>query len=365
MAGRWLGWVGGVVGAGWVAVAASAADPAGVPKGYVCGRAGGPVVVDGALDDAAWADAPWTDDFVDIEGSRKPLPRLRTRAKLVWDAEYLYIAAELAEPHVWANLTEHDSVIFQDNDFEVFLDPDGDNHKYYELEINARNTEWDLYLPRPYRDGGPADNSWEVPGLKKGVKVRGTLNDPADVDAGWTVELAIPWKDLDRDGRPAGPPRDGDRWRINFSRVEWDTTVEGGRYVKVKENGKDRPEHNWVWSPQGVIDMHQPERWGYLQFSAEAPGRAAYRPDPSGPVRDALMRVYHAEKAYSKAGKPWGGALEDLGLQPADVQVPGASLPTTHVNPGGYEVTMTLAPRDGQPAQAWTVDQDSRITRRP
>lgn len=32
----------------------------------------------------------------------------------------------------------------QDNDFEVFLDPDGDNHNYYEIEINAHNTVWDL-----------------------------------------------------------------------------------------------------------------------------------------------------------------------------------------------------------------------------
>ena len=26
-------------------------------------------------------------------------------------------------------------------------------------------------------------------------------------------------------------------------------------------------EDNWVWSPQGEIAMHLPERWGFLQFS--------------------------------------------------------------------------------------------------
>ena len=26
-------------------------------------------------------------------------------------------------------------------------------------------------------------------------------------------------------------------------------------------------EDNWVWSPQGRVDMHQPEHWGYLQFA--------------------------------------------------------------------------------------------------
>ena len=60
--------------------------------------------------------------FVDIQGATQPRPRFRTRAKMLWDDEYFYIAAELEEPHVWATLTEHDSVIFHDNDFEVFLE---------------------------------------------------------------------------------------------------------------------------------------------------------------------------------------------------------------------------------------------------
>ena len=107
------------------------------PKGYVCYRAPSPVVIDGDLKDAAWEAAPWSDAFADIEGDKKPKPRFRTRVKMLWDDEALYIAAELEEPHIWATLKEHDSVIFHDPDFEVFLDPDGDNHLYGELELNA------------------------------------------------------------------------------------------------------------------------------------------------------------------------------------------------------------------------------------
>src|SRR5262249_17025392 len=90
------------------------------PRHYLCYRARGPVRIDGRLDDPAWKDAPWTQDFVDIEGQGKPRPRFRTRAKMLWDDQYFYIGAELEEPHVWATLTEHDAVIFEDNDFEVF-----------------------------------------------------------------------------------------------------------------------------------------------------------------------------------------------------------------------------------------------------
>ena len=101
------------------------------PRGYVAYRASAPVQVDGKLDDAAWRAAPWTEDFVDIEGDKQPRPRLPTHAKMLWDDAYFYIGAELREPHVWATLTRHDAVIFHENDFEVFIDPNGDNHEYY------------------------------------------------------------------------------------------------------------------------------------------------------------------------------------------------------------------------------------------
>src|SRR5581483_2033492 len=84
------------------------------PKGYVCYRTPSPITIDGDLKDAAWDAAPWTDAFGDIEGDRQPKPRFRTRVKMLWDDDALYIAAELEEPHVWATLTEHDSVIFHD-----------------------------------------------------------------------------------------------------------------------------------------------------------------------------------------------------------------------------------------------------------
>ena len=143
------------------------------PKGYVCYRARTPIQIDGRLDEDAWKAAPWTDAFVDIQGDVRPRPRFQTRAKMLWDDTYFYVAALLEEPHVWGTLTRHDSVIFQDNDFEIFIDPDGDNQEYYEIEINALNTEWDLFLKKAYRDGGPAMNEWEIPGLKTAVHVDG------------------------------------------------------------------------------------------------------------------------------------------------------------------------------------------------
>lgn len=232
------------------------------PKSYECVRASRAIEIDGRLDDADWKAAPWTDYFVDIEGDAKPAPRFRTRVKMLWDDEYFYIAAEMEEPHVWATLTKHDSVIFHDNDFEVFIDPNGDTLEYYEFEINALNTGWDLFLDKPYRHGGKADNSWEIPGLRTAVHIDGTLNDPSDRDRGWSVEIAIPWKALAQYAHMSIPPRSGDEWRVNFSRVEWKHEVVNGKYQKLPNTKED----NWVWSPQGVINMHVPEHWGRVRF---------------------------------------------------------------------------------------------------
>ncbi len=235
-----------------VALTAAAQEPPQEePKSYDCFRAAKPIKVDGKLDDAAWAKAAWTTDFVDIEGAAKPAPRFRTRAKILWDDRYLYVGAEMEEPEVKATLTAHDSVIFHDNDFELFLKPPGDAPGYFEFEINALNTGWDLYLNRPYREGGKADNSWEIPGLKTAVTVQGTLNDAKDVDQGWTVEMAFPWSAFGS-RRPVARPKVDSAWRANFSRVEW----------KIGQKRED----NWVWSPQGAVNMHIPDRWGYLRF---------------------------------------------------------------------------------------------------
>ncbi|MEI7576424.1 MAG: carbohydrate-binding family 9-like protein [Armatimonadota bacterium] len=218
--------------------------------------------LDGRLDKLPWMACDWSDDFVDIEGDIKPNPRHRTRMKMFWAEDGLYIGAEMEEPHLWATLTEHDSVIFHDNDFEVFLDPDNDGLAYAELEINALNTTWDLLLIRPYREQGRGVDGWEIQGLRTAVHLKGTLNNPNVADQGWSLEIHIPWHALWEISKSDVPPNAGDKWKINFSRVQWHLDVVDGKYQKRP----GLPEDNWVWSPQGVIDMHQPERWGWVEF---------------------------------------------------------------------------------------------------
>lgn len=242
------------------------------PLEYNCRYSATDPVIDGDLSDAAWKKTAWTSDFTDIRGKGHSKPRFRTRAKMLWTAKGLHVAAELADPHVWGTLRKKNAIIFHDNDFEIFLDPDGDTLNYYEFEINALGTIWELTLDKPYSRGGKARHGTNLPGLKSAVLVNGTLNRPGDTDSGWTVEVFLPWKDLTvYQGRMTSPPRDGDTWRINFSRVQWRHEVKDGRYLRIPRHGTkipegEHPEDNWVWSPQGVINMHLPEKWGRLVF---------------------------------------------------------------------------------------------------
>jgi hypothetical protein len=333
------------------------------PVSYVCYRAAGPVVVDGNLDEAVWDKAVWSDRFVDISGAKgTPRPRFRTMVKMLWDDAYFYVGAYLEETNVWATLTEHDSVIYNDNDFEVFIDPDGDTHNYYELEINALNTVWDLFLINPYRDGRPANiHAWDIRGLKSAVLVNGTLNNPADTDRSWFVELAFPWAVLQEAAEPASPPQAGDLWRVNFSRVEYRTATADGKIVKAADpaTGLAYREDNWVWSPTGLINIHYPELWGFVQFSDKVAGRGRDRfvLPPSEEAKWALRLAYYREWAYFEEKGSFTSDWAALGLNERDLKVKGFAYPPILVSAGGiFEASYTAV--DGT---VWRIREDGRV----
>jgi hypothetical protein len=330
-----------------------------MPKSYVCYKTLDPINIDGKLIEKSWQQAPWTDLFEDIEGGEKPRPRFATRVKMLWDDSCFYVGAELQEPDVWATLRERDTVIFRDNDFEMFMDPDGDTHLYYEFEMNAFNTVWDLLLIKPYRDGGPPVNSWDIRGLNTAVVVQGTINHPGDVDTGWTVELAFPWKTLKECAFKDAPPKDRDQWRVNFSRVEWKMEVRNGMYAKVRDQKTGTPlaEDNWVWSPQGLVDMHFPELWGFVQFSAKRVGSGSdqFLQHREENAKWILRHIYYKERDFFARTSRYSMSVAELGLP--EERIDGYVWPPT------IQCTMSffeaiIRSTDGK--ERWHISQDGR-----
>lgn len=285
-------------------------------RAYAAKRTIGEIFVNGDADEDSWKKASWSEYFVDIEGAKNKKPYYNTRVKMLWDDKYFYFYAEMEEPHIWAKLTERDAVIFYDNDFEIFIDPDGDTHNYYEYEVNAFNTVWDLLLTKPYRDNGHAINNWNIKGLQSAVKINGTINNPSDKDEGWSVEVAIPWKALKEATHVSSPPKNDDVWRVNFSRVQWETEVKGRSYFKKKDPRTDKnlPENNWVWSPQRAIAMHEPEFWGMVVFTDIPVGENVDFVSDFGSeeVRQLLFDVHRQQIAYRKKNRGYKDSKEEL-----------------------------------------------------
>ena len=272
------------------------------PPRYHCQQISSAIKIDGILNDTGWKDIPWTTNFVDIEGSLKPKPQFETKSKLAWDSTNLYIAAYLEEKHIWAKLTERDAVIYHDDDFEVFIDPDGDGHNYFEFEMNAFNTVWDLLMLYPYYidTGKNYMFNWNYEAIETAVHHNGTLNDASDIDSSWTVEIAIPFAAFEDLAKVELPPTEGDIWRLNFSRVDWPVGINGkGEYEKQKDaSGKNLSEQNWVWAPTGFVNMHKPETWGYLIFTESELQHSLPKDEK---IKWALWQLYYQLKASKES----------------------------------------------------------------
>jgi hypothetical protein len=253
---------------------------------YTAYRAGGPIQVDGFLNEACWKRAPLSPRFSDLIRGHPGVHD--TRAAVLWDDQFLYVGYWIEEPFVEATLTERDAPIYENNDVELFIaGPDA----YYEFEINALGTIYEVFFiwedayersgydripefrrnaqgARPFGGVGyqthPRGNrigywNWDFPGLKCAVQIDGTLNDNSDRDRGWTVEVALPWtgmKWLAMPGNRSLPPNDNDVWRMDFS-----------RFNQYKEALPVVDSSGWAWSPHGIWDSHIPELFTHVHFS--------------------------------------------------------------------------------------------------
>ncbi|WP_319499659.1 carbohydrate-binding family 9-like protein [uncultured Draconibacterium sp.] len=318
-----------------------------VPNTYTAGYSSHTIKIDGQANEQDWKDAAWTSEFADIQGVNMPQPTYPTRIKMLWDDTNLYIFAELTEENIWAYYDKQDMIVYHENDFEVFIDPDGDIHNYYEFEVNARNTLFDLFLDKPYRNGGKPDIEWNAEGFKSAVYLDGTLNDPTDTDKKWCVEMAIPFASLTTDGNFIQPEA-GAIWKINFSRVQWQTEIIEGKYTrKTNDDGKLLPEDNWVWSPQGVINMHYPERWGLIQFSSESPKAAqgTFKLPEEELLARHLWHLFYAQRDYRNETKTYCSNLASLGIT-----IEGKENDTNfslEMNASGNTYTATLKTNNG------------------
>ncbi len=233
---------------------ASAAVPP--PAAVECRFTEKPPTIDGDLDDDAWKNAATIDNFampwlgIGPSGGF-PKPEKATRAKILWDRENLYVSADLDDADLYADIAEHDGQIWDNDVFEVFLKPAVDKPSYYEFQVNAKNAQFDCFIPRRGHVG--RFRKLHDFAIESSVKLRGTLDTWTDTDKGWSVEMRIPWTDFMHSG---GRPEPGDEWRFALCRYDHDV-------------GRERPELS-TSAPLSKLSFHQHEDYAPLKFIGPA-----------------------------------------------------------------------------------------------
>jgi glucose/arabinose dehydrogenase len=242
------------------------------------------IAVDGRADEEAWKTAPTIDGFRANWADRSA--KTATRAKLLWDANYLYFFADMDDGDLFSEVTWQDGPLWLDDVFELFFKPDEKRSGYYEFEVNAVNTHMEMYVrernPHMFRKHGTVDEfDWQT-----AVVRRGTLNVRTDRDEGWSVEGRIPWTDL---GHTGGRPAPDETWGFALCRYDYDVRD------KAPELSANAPFHR--------MNYHDYEHYPLLKFVGPREARPygidklpppapvsnlVGSPDPAPPYRSTL-----------------------------------------------------------------------------
>ena len=227
-------------------VAISGTSIAGPLPTYTIQRAVHPIAIDGVLDEPDWTAAVPVGDFVFpwwTKGEQE-----QTLARMLWDDAHLYVSFVCQDAHIWAEYTNRDDPESRDDCAEVFLSPNADDvGTYFNIEINVIGTVLDR---GPY-NGRSA--TWTAEGLQNAATIEGSLNDDADQDQYWTMEIAIPFTVFEEEAVHT-PPEDGDQWRLNLNRCGGETNAQYSQ---------------WSSSETAKPSFHVPERFGNVYFSTE------------------------------------------------------------------------------------------------
>lgn len=274
------------------AIAAGGDSPASADKPaheYAICKTLAPIKIDGIPDEKSWNEADLLPAFAEIETGEPA--RYPVSAKMLWDDKCLYIAFWIADPNVWSLNALRDFPMagsqlplsfmmkardfketssYTENSVNVYIDPDNDGRNYLEMHVNPRNAVCDKWQETPwskavckrmgiaYPEKTEIHPLWNCPGLKTATHIDGTLNDPYDVDRGWTAEIAIPFESLKHLAPTQNfPPKSGDTWRLLLAR----------RYASCPSGDAAY----WTWPSIGEKSCHAPDRWGHATFMETNP----------------------------------------------------------------------------------------------
>ncbi len=223
------------------------------PTAFECRWTETRIALDGKADEPAWKQAQIIDNFyLPWLGAKARAAKTATKARLLWDREYLYFFADMEDADLYADVKDHDGQTWNNDVFELFFKPAADKPGYYEFQVNAAGTVMDMFLPRRGAGGYQRFKSDGDFHLDTKVQLRGTLNRWQDTDQGWSVEGRIPWSDFLRTG---GRPEIGEKWKFVLCRYDYSVDFEGPELSTCAP-----------LKTQGRPDFHHHEDYATLKF---------------------------------------------------------------------------------------------------
>ena len=327
-----------IAGLAWIGLSQpSVAQKPAAAVEYECRWTDRPIKITGKGTDPAWKNAQLIDKFtVPWLGEKARPARTKTKAKLLWDRDFLYFLADMEDGDLYADVKEHDGMLWNNDVFELFFKPADDKPGYYEFQVNAAGAVLDMFLPRRGAGGYERfkkDGDFHIDAK---VSLRGTLNKWTDKDEGWTVEGKIPWTDFLRTG---GRPERGEKWKFALCRYDYSVDFEG-------------PELS-TCAPLSKMNFHYFEDYATLKFVG-----------PEGPtpkVRAENGRLEkHVPMTTSKvAGFPDGPPPYQVQRVYPDLKMIYPQI--THRIPGTDQILVITSPNAGNSTKIFRMKDDAKV----
>ena len=207
------------------------------------------ISVDGQWDKPVWEKI----NGVKIENRMGDEPSFRptTEAKVVYDANNVYVIFRVHDKFVKSTVTAFNGHVSGDSCVEFFFSPNSDEPgQYFNLEINAGGTPLIFFVTKPRKEYVKLADS-----LIAQIEIAHSLPSVVDPEISdpvtWTIECRVPLEIL-KQFTNVTMPKPGVMWRANFYKTGSDTS---------------NP-HYYTWSPVAnpKPDFHLPNYFGTIIF---------------------------------------------------------------------------------------------------
>ncbi len=206
-----------------------------------------PVKLDGQLDDPAWNKAaPINFRLMSKHGPGKE----NGTAKILWDNNFIYVGAVFQDSDIvqesdadWRHYARSGDVL------AIFMMP-REMRYYWAVYGTPNNKKASFFFLSGGRKGLPSCFDYKVPAIVVAATMKGTLNNLRDYDMGWSVEIAIPKRELEKYGAKISP---WEVWRFNLGRYNYSAYLD----------------HREITTTcfYGAECLHDSGSWNFLKFT--------------------------------------------------------------------------------------------------